>query len=543
MAKEPWWFQREAVESLYSYFEQKDGNPLIALPTGTGKSFVIAWFITQLMHQWPNQRILCLTHVHTLISQNYDELIELWPLAPAGICSAGLGQLDSQLPIIFGGVQSVVNRVDVMGYRDLLIIDETHLLSPKAETMYQRVIVGLKELNPRLKVIGLSATIWRLGQGRLIDDGIFTDVAYEMTSFKKFNLLLDQGYLVPPIPKRTESEIDLSSVRIDGYKFNEKDLDATSNQDQLNLACCREMCEMAQARRSWLIVCASIDHVEKINKILQRWGIDSDVVHSGTSSKSSAWFRSKEHNNEQIERWKTGKLRVAVSKDMLTTGVNNRACDFIGALRGLVSSSLWVQTLGRGTRTYPEGSKRDCLVADFARNTKRLGPINDPLIPGKPGKGGTGSIPVRICDDCGAYNHSSARICIGCGKEFEWNSRLVSDASEEILVRREEQRELVRHEVHHVICHRHIKSGSPNSIRVSYHVGPRGQVKFDEWVCLEHPEQIVRKHARDWWRTRKGGKEPNGTEEALARIGELKVPRAIVVHVNKKYPSIEGVEF
>lgn len=533
MPKTPHWFQAEAVQSLYDYFEHKSGNPLILLPTGTGKSFVIALWICSVLQQWQGQRIAVLTHVHTLIQQNYDELIEMWPLAPAGICSAGLGKFDSALPIVFGGVQSVVSRVPLLGWRDLVLIDEAHLLSPKAETMYQKVIKELLEINPHLKVVGLSASGWRLGQGRLVEDGIFTDVAYDMCSYTKFNLLLEQGFLCPLIPKRTGTEYDLSNVKIDGYKYNERELDAATNQDALNIAVSREMCELAYDRKSWLVFCASIDHAENINNILRQLGIDSDVAHSKRGSK---------HNDDVIKRWKAGELRVAVNKDMLTTGVNNPRCDFIGVLRGLVSSALWVQMLGRGTRVAP--FKSNCLAADFAGNTKRLGPINDPMIPQKRGVR-KGSVPVRICDRCGIYNHASARVCIGCGLEFPFNSRLVEEASEAALIRSDTP-EIVSYLVHHVVYRKHEKVSSPPSLRIDYHVGAKGFQKFSDWISIEHPERIVRKRARDWWRGRQKdwlASPPESTAEALARTEELRLPQQILVQVNSKYPKVTEVKF
>lgn len=536
--KEPRYYQTEAIDSLYAYFESHDGNPLIGLPCGTGKSYVIAAFIRSAMDRWPDQRILCLTHVKTLIRQNYEELVDLWPMAPCGVCSAGLNKFDTALPIIFGGVQSVVNRIDRLGYRDLLVIDEAHLLSPKAETSYQKVIAGLKAINPWLKVIGLSATCWRLGQGRLTDGGLFTDICYDLTDLHGFNRMLAEGWLVPPIaPTRMQdgrqmTQIDLSGVHIQGYGYNEKELDAASNQEKLNLACCREMHELAADRKSWLIFCASIDHAENINAILQGVGIDSEVVHSK---------RGNEHNEKTIDKWKQGKLRCIVNKDMLTTGVNNPRCDFIGCLRGLVSSCLWVQMLGRITRPYPEGNKENGLVADFAGNTRRLGPINDPVLPRKPGKAVAGSMPVRICDACGVYNHASARICIACGAEFPWNSKLGPEASEARLVKSTTP-ELVTYDVHHVVYHPHNKQGSPESMRVSYHVGNQGIQKFDEWVCFQH-RGFASKKAREWWRSRMAGDPPETTQEALERSLGLMEPRRVTVDLNKKYPEVQGVEF
>jgi DNA repair protein RadD len=526
--KTPFYFQREAVGATYKYFDEGGSAGLIALPTGTGKAFVQALLIKELLTKWPGLRVLCLTHVHTLIKQNYDELIEAWPLAPAGICSAGLGSFELSLPIVFGGIQSLINRSGGLGRRDVVIIDESHLVSPHQETGYQKVLGKLKEDNPKIKIIGLSATIWRLGQGYLTDDGIFKDTIYNKTDLAGFNEILNGGYLVPPIPRRVENEFDLSQVHRDGYKFREKELDAASNQDKLNRLVCEEIYEMAKGRRSWAIFCASIDHSEKINELFQKMGLDSEVVHSKKKG---------DHNDREIERWKAGKRRILVNKDMLTTGVNNPACDYIGALRGLISSSLWVQILGRGTRTCPRWNKQNCLVGDFAGNTKRLGPINDPVIPRKPGMGSNGGPPIRICDQCGSYNHASARRCIFCDKEFAWESKVTQVASSEELIRTYGPK-IIHQPVHSVTISDHQGKSGKVSLEVRFHVGKRGTVAYPVWLHFEH-DGFARKISRDWWRDRTGAEPPETINEAVERWREIRKPKRISVDVSTKYPQIK----
>src|SRR5438128_8143012 len=160
------WYQREAVDSLFDYFREHPGydlqgtpieaNPLVCLPTGTGKSHVIGDFTREAMQTFPSTRVIMATHVKELIKQNAAKLQEAWPLAPLGVYSAGLKSRDFMQPIIFGGVRSMVKKVDIFGKRDLLIIDEAHLLSPSEDTSYQELIgvpykSGLRKANPFLK--------------------------------------------------------------------------------------------------------------------------------------------------------------------------------------------------------------------------------------------------------------------------------------------------------------------------------------------------------------------------------------------------------
>ena len=137
-------YQTAAVRSLYDYFENRTGNPVIAMPTGTGKSVVIAEFLRSIYTAYPHQRVIVATHVKELIAQNYEKLRIVWPHAPAGIYSAGLGRRDNMQRITFAGIASISKKAALFGHIDLLIIDEAHLVSPAEETMYRGFINALK---------------------------------------------------------------------------------------------------------------------------------------------------------------------------------------------------------------------------------------------------------------------------------------------------------------------------------------------------------------------------------------------------------------
>ena len=158
-------YQTESIESTLRYMAENDGNPLIVLPTGTGKSVVIAEFCRQILQQWPDTKILIVTHVRELIRQNYDELKALWPEAEAGINSAGLNKRDYDPSIVFCGIQSVHRKASKFVKVDLVLVDEAHLIPRKTNTMYQKFLSNLKIMNPHLRVIGLTATPYRLDSG------------------------------------------------------------------------------------------------------------------------------------------------------------------------------------------------------------------------------------------------------------------------------------------------------------------------------------------------------------------------------------------
>ena len=268
-----------------------------------------------------------------------------------------------------------------------------------------------------------------------------------------------------------------------------------------------------------------------------------------------------------MDAFESGKVRHLVNADMLTTGVDIARIDCIVMLRASCSPGLWVQMLGRGTRPlyYPgydintlqgrldaiqAGGKLNCLVLDFAGNTGRLGPINDPVIPKKRGKK-TGEVPIKICETfrlrsgegCFAYNHASSRVCCSCGGEFKFEVKITQEASKmELLAKKKKDTpepitELFS--VERVVYSVHKKLGVPDSLKVTYSCGLR---QFTEYVPIWHPANIRHK-AIGWWRKRTDIRVPLSAKDAADIADKLKIPVKIRVWVNKTYPEIINYEF
>lgn len=534
------WYQSEAEQSIFDYFDARPGqpgNPVVAMPTGTGKSIVIGNFIKRAFGHFPNTRLMMLTHVKELITQNAEKLMRVWPTAPLGIHSAGLKQRDIMLPIIYGGVATVKNNIEAFGFRDLLLIDEAHLLSPKSETMYHAVIAALLKFNPYLKVIGFTATPYRMQQGMITDDGIFTDICYDCTTTESFNRLIAEGYLSPPIPKQTDAHIDVSNVGLQNGDFAAGQLEAAADIQAITYAAVRETIQFGYNRKSWLMFASGVNHAEHIAEMLRSFDIPAAAVHSKLSAKE---------NDERIAAHKRGEIRALVNMGKLTTGYDHPPIDLIGMLRPTLSPGLWVQMLGRGTRPFsgylPWGeyyNKQNCLVLDFARNTPRLGPINDPVKPRKPGEGG-GDAPVRICDNCSCYNHASARFCVNCGMEFTFETKIFKTAGNQELLRGDAP--IVQSfPVDRVIYAMHEKAATGNRmVKAMYFCGFH---MFNEYINFESKAPYVRHKANDWWKQRSGFQAPTSNDEALARTNELRYPERLRVWTNKQYPEILGYEF
>lgn len=535
-------YQIEAVDSIYRFFYNNQGNPLVLMPTGTGKSVVIALFLESVFRQFFNQKILVLTHVKELIQQNYEKLINLWPSAPAGINSSGLGVRDYHHKIIFAGIASIYKNGPLFGHVDLVLIDEADLVSPNEETMYVALINSLKAINPNLKVIGFTATGWKLGYGRLqhIEGGLFTDVCFDITTIEAFNRLFAEGYLSPLIPKRTSTEISVDGVAMRGGEYVEKELQIAVDKEEITEAAIRETLEVGMDRKHWIAFSSGIEHTIHVAEMLCDFGIPAIAIHS----KMTKYDRDK-----GLLDYKKGIYRCAVNNNVMTTGFDFPGIDLIMGIRPSGSSRLWVQMLGRGTRpvyahgfdlsttegrlaAIENGPKQNCLVLDFAGNTKKLGPINDPVIPKKKGEK-PGTAPVRICEVCNTYNHASVKFCINCGHEFPAQVKIKMTASTDELIRGDLP-VMEIFSVDHITYSKHQKLERPDSLKVTYYCGLK---MFNEFVCIQH-EGAAKRKAYNWWAERTPAPMPQTVDEAIEQVNALLTPSHLRVWVNKKYPEI-----
>jgi len=521
-------YQIEAVNSLYAYFATQQGNPVMALPTGTGKSVIIAMFLQSIYYQFPGQRVMVLTHVKELIQQNYDKLMTLWPAAPAGVYSAGLNRKESHRKITFAGIGSVAKKADQFGHIDIVVIDEAHMVSPSDETLYQKFLADLHKFNQHIKVIGLTATPWRLGTGQITQDGIFTDICFDITGLHAFNRLIAEGFLAPLIPRQTKQLLDTDGVHMRGGEFIASELQLAVNKQDITYAAVKEAMELAHDRNHWLVFASGVEHACNIADMLNDIGIPTVAIHSkmGDAERDAA-----------IRDFKAGKYRAAVNNNVLTTGFDFPAIDCIVVLRPTASTVLWVQMLGRGTRPFEcvEYKKENCLVLDFAGNTRRLGPINDPVIPRKKGDKAGGEAPVKLCGSCATYNHASVTHCSYCGAEFTFRVKIRQTAASDELLRGEAPLvELFK--VDHITYSTHEKAGRPIMMKVTYYCGLRS---FSEYVCIQH-DGFAQRKARQWWRERTGAAFPESTEAALVVASSLTAATHLRIWINKQYPEILG---
>lgn len=519
-------YQQAALDASNAYWSAGGGNPLCALATGTGKSVLIAQSLRDIAAGFPELRALVLVHVHELLEQNLDHLLRIWPEAPYGVNSAGLGQRDWDAPIVLASIQSVFRNPQRLGARHLVIVDEAHLCPHEGLGMYRSLFAGLRALVPDLRICGYTATPYRLDSGRL-DEGegrIFDKIVFEYSIAEGIR----DGYLAPLSSKQTVARIDVSGVKIRGGEFVAGALEAAADDAAIVAAAVDEIIACGEGRRSWLLFCCGIQHAEHVCNVLISRGISAGTVTSETPADERAAI---------IAAFRAGEVRALTNVNVLTTGFNVAEVDLIAMLRPTLSVGLYIQMIGRGTRLAD--GKHSCLVLDFAGNVRRHGPVD--LAEGasskKGGRAGVDDVAAKCCPDCRELNATAAAECSACGYAFPCGARAPkhSPTADHAPVMGGATNWLP---VTGVSCSLHTKfsnPGAPPSLRIDYLCGLS---PYSEYICLEHAG-YARERAERWWFAM-GGRAPvpETVDEALSRIGELSPIQAIMVARDGQYWNV-----
>lgn len=528
-------YQSAAIDSVLDYWTAGGGNPLVDMATGLGKSVTIADLTQRLLGQYPHMRVLMLVHVRELVAQNAQALLRLWPQAPVGIYSAGLGRRDTSQRIIFASVQSVYRRAKELGAFDLVLIDEAHLVPSAGEGMYRHLLDALREMRPDLRVAGFTATPFRMDSGRL-DDGkgrLFDEIVFSYGIGKG----IDDGWLSPLVSKQSATEIDVSSVAKRGGEFVTGALEAAADQDAITQAAVSEIIALGAERRSILTFCAGVKHAHHVRDEFRRQGVHAETITGDTHPGDRSRF---------IDDFRAGRLRVLTNANVLTTGFDAPGLDMIALLRPTLSPGLLVQMLGRGTRLA--SGKTDCLILDYTGTIRRLGPVDTLTVDRRPGKKGApdaakiSDVRAKECPSCKSLAALNAQTCAFCGHEWTMDKARHDAEADDVAILSRDLRNQPPEEIAVVtwMARRHVKVGSPDSLRVTYSAG---LMSYPEWVLFEHSGP-GRYRAEKWWQAHGGLMPvPETVDEALVRWSELHQPATISVRKNGKWFNVTGRRF
>jgi DNA repair protein RadD len=384
-------YQQEAVDATLQHFRKLKEPAVIVLPTGAGKSLVIAE-----LAKIARGRVLVLAHVKELVEQN-SEKFKTYGLEP-GIYSAGLGQKDQNSKVIFGSIQSVARaEQEFFDEFSLLIIDECHRVSFEEDTQYATVINRLVESHPGICILGLTATPYRLDSGWMYQ---YHHKGYLRTDENRFfkrcifdlsiNYMIENGYLTPPIQiDAPVASYDFSSLKLkEGERYLITDIeDILKKQERITPVIIKNIVDLSADRKGVIIFTSTVRHAEEILTYLPKE--NSCLVIGDTPG---------EERDQVIRKFKNREIKFLVNVSVLTTGFDAPHVDVIAILRPTESVSLYQQIVGRGLRLSP--GKEDCLVLDY---TGVAHDIYKPEVSEK--KPNEDSVPVQVpCPMCDHLN-------------------------------------------------------------------------------------------------------------------------------------------
>jgi len=529
-------YQTAAIDACYQHLREHEDNPCIVLPTGAGKTPVMAQIVKDAVTRW-HGRVMILAHRKELLQQTVDKLQRICPEVVCGVYSAGLKSRMTDQPCIVAGIQSVYQRACEFGAFNLILVDEAHRIPKDGAGQYRQFIQDAKVVNPKVRIVGLTATPYRATSGNICTPkGILNSVCYDA----EIRGLIAQGYLSKVVSYEGDKDAvaDTSGVGMVGKEFNLGELEEAFNTSGLVGRACADIASRSGERRKILIFCCGISHAESVSLELARLsGQYVGLLTGETPAQERA---------ELISAFRDGDLRWLVNVNVLTEGFDAPNVDCVALVRATCSPGFYYQMAGRGLRV--DDGKNNCLILDYGENIMRHGPIDDIRIKEK--KKGTGEAPVKFCPDCEAAQPTARRVCSEC--QYEWPEVEPNHIGEA------EQRfgalsgaiSYDRWVVDSVGYYDHRKRGAPeghpHTLWVEYRCGLSRTVS--EWICFEHPiGNFARTKAEGWWKKRAkcGGPAPRSVAEIIDIAREILV-EPIAVHVKivsgKQYPEITKAE-
>jgi len=501
-------YQQQAVQAAIAHFKQRHESAVIVLPTGAGKSLVLAELARQ-----ARGRVLILTHVKELVAQNADKVGAL--TTPATVFAAGLRQKDASGKTVIASIQSAsANQEQFNQHFSLVVIDECHRVSQDPDSQYQQLLQHIKSLNPAVKVLGLTATPYRLGSGWIYRQhyhgkvGNTLDPVFEHCIFElPLRPLIKQGYLTPPrLLDGLTAQYDFSSLPAPtSAEYPAAAVDSLlGKMGRATELIVQQLRALAKERRGVIIFAATVKHAEEIMRLLN--GEPAALLTAETADAE---------RDKLVVAFKQQQLKFLVNVAVLTTGFDAPHLDLIAILRPTASVSLFQQMVGRGLRLFP--GKTECLIIDYAANGY------DIFFPevGAP-KPHSKAKPVQVpCPSCGfanifwgltdqdgdiiehygrrcqGLNHESteqcdyrfrSRCCPACGAENDIAARSCSQCQSVLVDPDKRLREVLSQQHHHLFrCQSMSLSDEQGVLKVSYY--DLDGNPFHRWFKLETAAQ------------------------------------------------------
>jgi DNA repair protein RadD len=405
-------YQKNATDVIWEDL-MNEQRVLLEAATGSGKTVIFDELIRRFMTRYPKMRKLVVAHRQELVMQAYHKLIRVWPegVEKIGLACSGTGIIDTTKEVTIGSVQTLCRR-KIEGDFRLLIVDECHHI-PSIETggQYYIVMEKLQDNYPNLRILGVTATPFRLGHGYIYGDKCKSG---QSNFFPRLNYrigmdeLTKQGYLVPIRAKEGISmENALSEITIKKGDYDLAELSEMYQNDCYLKAAVNSYKQHGEGRENVLIFAVTIAHANKLKEAFLQEGFKADAVSSENSN---------EERFRILNDFERGKINILVNVGILTEGWDNPKVDLILMCRPTKAPALFTQMVGRGMRPFPH--KKDILILDLAENFKTHGRPADPLVIYNQKRKRQCSQDYISCPNCQEFVLRASENCPNCGHVF-----------------------------------------------------------------------------------------------------------------------------
>lgn len=354
-------YQQEASDKAIEFFQsKKKHNAIMVLPTGSGKSLIIAEIANRL-----NEPVLIFQPSKEILEQNFAKL-QSYGVWDCSIYSASFNSKEISR-ITFAMIGSVRTKPEFFSHFKYVIIDECHLVNSKnSDTMYNSF---LSKLN--CKVIGLTATPYRLttdGFGGSIlkfitrtRPRIFKEMIYHVQIRK----LSELGYLATMeyyhINIVNPEKLQVNSTGADyTYKSVQKHYKDIGFNEKLKDVIMRLI---NAGRKNILVFTRFVDEAKELSESL------------GNISEWVSAESSKKERESVLNKFKSGEIKVVCNVGILTTGFDFPELETIVLARPTMSLALYYQMIGRSMR--PHINKSSAWIVDLCQIFKRFGRVED----------------------------------------------------------------------------------------------------------------------------------------------------------------------
>lgn len=399
-----WAHQQEAIDRLYAVMMQGIRKCLVVLPTGAGKSVIIAR--VALIEWSAGRRVIVMTHRKEIIDQIVAKLIEAGVSADEiGVIRANDDRANAAARIQVASIATLVNRK--LPYADVVMIDEAHRAMADS---YRRIA----QCFPRAWHIGFTATPYRL-DGRPLGD------AYdELISTANYSGLIKAGILAEPLvySVATEQLPDLADVRPGKGDYDLGDLGRVMNRRVLIGNMITERERSAPNHRT-VIFATTIEHSHAICDEFNAAGVRTEHIDGKTA----------EAERERVlEALRSGQIDAVTNCDVLSEGWDMPECKCVIVARPTTSRTKHIQMTGRifrpwnGVRPVINDHAGNVWRHDFPHADVSYGLTRRLKPPSQVGGGGELER-VKRCPVCGLCTTPDAAMCSACGHQWAPSER------------------------------------------------------------------------------------------------------------------------